>query len=68
MKRIFDRIKTFARDEEGASMVEYGLMVALIAVVCILVVKALGTGVSKAFDEAQSQVNTNAPATPTTPK
>ena len=33
------------RSEEGATMVEYGLMVALIAVVCIAAVTALGVGV-----------------------
>jgi len=65
MKRIVNRIKAFARDEEGASMVEYGLLVALIAVVCILVVKALGGGLWTAFDTANTQVRTNAPVTPT---
>ena len=68
MKRIINRIKAFARDEEGASMVEYGLLVALIAVVCILAVQFLGTGVFNAFDTAQSQVNGQAPAVPTQPQ
>jgi Flp pilus assembly pilin Flp len=31
-------VKNFVREEEGATMVEYGLMVALIAVACIVVV------------------------------
>jgi pilus assembly protein Flp/PilA len=47
MKQIIN----FLRDEEGATMVEYGLMVALIAVVSILVVTALGTGVRDNFQE-----------------
>src|SRR5690349_11779895 len=38
------------RSEKGATMVEYGLMVALIAVVCIGAVTALGTGVSGTFN------------------
>jgi len=33
---------TLVRDEEGASLVEYVLMVALIAVVCIAAVTLLG--------------------------
>ena len=31
--------------EEGATMVEYGLMVALIAVVCVTAVALLGTNI-----------------------
>jgi len=37
------------RDEEGQALVEYGLLVALIAVVCIAVITALGVGVRGAF-------------------
>ena len=40
--------KLFVR-EEGATMVEYGLMVALIAVVCIAAVTLLGTAVKDVF-------------------
>jgi pilus assembly protein Flp/PilA len=36
----------FARDEEGASLVEYGLLLSLVAVVCIAAVTTLGTSIS----------------------
>lgn len=36
--------KLFVR-EEGAALAEYGLLLALIAVVCIVAVTAVGTGV-----------------------
>ena len=36
----------FARDEEGASLVEYVLLIALIAVVCVGAVTLLGTNVN----------------------
>jgi len=49
-------IKRFVREEEGATMVEYGLMVALIAVVCILVVAALGTQLGNTFNKVQGEV------------
>jgi pilus assembly protein Flp/PilA len=37
------------RDEEGATMVEYGLLVALIALVAIAGVTTLGTGLKNLF-------------------
>jgi len=49
-------IKRFVREEEGATMVEYGLMVALIAVVCILVVAALGQQLGITFNKVQTEV------------
>jgi pilus assembly protein Flp/PilA len=58
-------LKRFVREEEGATMVEYGLMVALIAVVCILVVAALGTSLSKTFDKTQLEVAKANAASPT---
>jgi len=46
----------FASDERGASMVEYGLLLALIAVIAIVAVKALGGSVSTKFSEVNSSV------------
>jgi pilus assembly protein Flp/PilA len=37
------------RDEEGQAMTEYGLILALIAVVCLVVLVALGTDVKNTF-------------------
>ena len=44
-------IATHRKDETGATMVEYALMVALIAVVSIIAVTAIGTNVSAKFQE-----------------
>jgi pilus assembly protein Flp/PilA len=44
-------------DETGASMVEYGLLLALIAVIAIVAVKALGTSVSTKFSSVNSSLN-----------
>jgi len=46
----------FIKEEEGASMVEYGLLVALIAVVAIIAVTAVGTAVSTNFSEVSSSL------------
>jgi pilus assembly protein Flp/PilA len=48
-------LRNVMSDDEGATMVEYGIMVALIAAVCITVVTTLGQKVSNAF----STVNTS---------
>jgi len=42
--------------EEGATMVEYGLMVALIAVVCLLAVTALGVNVRGVFEQISGAI------------
>ena len=42
-------INRFRRDEQGAALAEYGLLVALIAVVCIAAITVLGTNISKVF-------------------
>ena len=49
-------LRAFVTNERGATMVEYGIMVALIAVIAILAVGALGLDVFAAFDTAQKEV------------
>jgi pilus assembly protein Flp/PilA len=41
--------KFFRKGEEGASLAEYGLLLALIAVVCISAITLLGKNVSTMF-------------------
>jgi pilus assembly protein Flp/PilA len=55
-KMIKSMIKLF-KDEEGATAVEYGLIVAAIAAVIVVVVMAIGGKVNNAF----AKVNTNLP-------
>jgi pilus assembly protein Flp/PilA len=45
-----------ARVERGASMVEYALLVGLIAIVAVVAVMALGNGISSLFGSANSCV------------
>jgi pilus assembly protein Flp/PilA len=44
------------RDERGATAVEYGIMVALIAAVIIAVVVVIGTKLNLAFGKVESQL------------
>ena len=46
----------FGRSERGASLVEYALLVALIAVVCIVAVSLLGRNASKKFSSVGSAI------------
>ena len=49
----------FIQDEEGASMVEYALLVALIAVVVIAAALFLGQQISDKFSEVGATLEAN---------
>jgi pilus assembly protein Flp/PilA len=55
MKSIIAGTRRFIANEEGAALVEYGLLIALIAVICVIVVAVLGNTVSAKF----SAINEN---------
>jgi pilus assembly protein Flp/PilA len=44
------------RSERGASLVEYALLLALIAVVCIVAVTSLGNGLRDNYDESRTSI------------
>ena len=49
-------LKSFIRDEEGATMVEYGLLVALIAMVALVGVTTLGTNLQSLYTTVAGSV------------
>ena len=49
-------LMSLLRDDSAATMVEYGIMVALIAAVCIVLVMTLGQNVSNAFNSVNSSL------------
>jgi pilus assembly protein Flp/PilA len=49
-------VTRFARDEEGAALVEYGMLVALIAAACIAAVTALGGTIAGVFGSINAQL------------
>ena len=51
MKTLIKKTK-----QNGQSLVEYGLLLALIAVLAMLVIKAVGSKTTSTFDNAQSQM------------
>jgi len=46
---MFSKIKTFVRDESGATAIEYGLIAALVSVAAIAALTALGGGLGTMF-------------------
>jgi pilus assembly protein Flp/PilA len=49
-------LKALIRDEEGATMVEYGLLVALIALVALGAVQIVGSNLSTLFTNVGSSL------------
>jgi pilus assembly protein Flp/PilA len=61
MKKFVTAAKKFvskyvSRQEEGATLAEYGLLLALIAVVCITAITLLGTKISTMFKALSSSI------------
>ena len=56
MFTLLNNLRNLFRNEAGATMVEYGLMVALIAVVCLAAVTLLGTNVRAIFNQIAAGV------------
>lgn len=57
MNALQNKIRNFINEEEGATAVEYGVLIALIIAVCIVIIQSLGTKVNTAF----TKVDTNMP-------
>ena len=49
MRNLIERVKNFLQREDGPTAVEYAVMLALIIVVCITAITALGTNANKTF-------------------
>ena len=49
MKNIMTRAHAFIRDDEGAALAEYAILIAFIAIVCIVAVTFFGSKISGKF-------------------
>jgi pilus assembly protein Flp/PilA len=56
MTKFIAAAKGFVKGEEGATMVEYGLMVALIALVCIGAVALVGGQLQTLFNDVKNSL------------
>lgn len=61
---MLKQILNFLKDEEGASAVEYGLIVGLIAVAVVAVLLTTGTGLNTLFTKVETEVTAAGTAAP----
>jgi pilus assembly protein Flp/PilA len=54
-------IKTFLRDESGATAIEYGLIAALVAVACIVALESMGNSLSDIFTGVKGKLDAAKP-------
>jgi pilus assembly protein Flp/PilA len=56
MSKFASAVRRFVRDEEGASMAEYALLVAVIALVAIAGARTLGTSINNRLSGAATTI------------
>ena len=56
MRQWHDRVRRFLSAEDGPTAVEYAVMLALIIVVCLVAITAVGTNANKTFSDVSLNV------------
>ena len=56
MSKFASAVRRFVRDETGASMAEYALLIAVVALVAVAGAKTLGTSISSKMSTAASTI------------
>jgi len=51
MKSLMKKVREFVKNEEGQGLVEYALIIALIAIIVIVALKVLGRTVSNTYND-----------------
>jgi pilus assembly protein Flp/PilA len=51
MRRVKNALRRFVREEDGAALAEYGILVAFIAIVAIVAVTFFGNKISAKFSQ-----------------
>ena len=58
MNAFLTRAKSFLKSEDGPTATEYAVMLALIIVVCITAITAIGTNANKTFNNVANNLKT----------
>lgn len=56
MKSFAKKVQRFLASEDGPTAVEYAVMLALIVIVCLTAIQAIGTNASATFQEVADQI------------
>ena len=57
MKNFVSKVSRFLKSEDGPTAVEYAIMLALIVIVCLTAIQAVGTNASAAFNDIATDLN-----------
>jgi pilus assembly protein Flp/PilA len=58
MKSLTTHVVRFLKSEDGPTAVEYAVMLALIVIVCLTAIQAIGTNANVTFNEVASKLGT----------
>jgi pilus assembly protein Flp/PilA len=58
MQKLVSSVANFLKREDGPTAVEYAVMLALIIVVCITAITAIGTNANKTFNNVANNLTT----------
>ena len=56
MSRFAAKVNKFLVSEDGPTAVEYAVMLALIVIVCLTAIRAVGTNAAQTFNDAAAQL------------
>jgi pilus assembly protein Flp/PilA len=56
MKNLAKKVQRFLVSEDGPTAVEYAVMLALIVIVCLTAIRAIGTNASATFNDVATQL------------
>ena len=58
MKNLALKVQRFLVSEDGPTAVEYAVMLALIVIVCLTAIQAVGTNANSVFENIRDELNT----------
>ena len=58
MKGLLTKVKSFLKEEDGPTATEYAVMLALIIIVALAAIGALGSKVDEIFTDVEAQLPT----------
>ena len=57
MKKFATKVQNFLKSEDGPTAVEYAIMLALIVIVCLTAIQAIGTNAKATFNDIANDLD-----------